>query len=99
MKKSLNAAALPLLSLLLVVAALSLSIAGNGATTASAADPESPQVDWTNPENFTGSPLYDNTSTITAFTNDSVTIGWERWNQTARYNEAVHASNTSLGSL
>lgn len=98
MKKSFHTALLPFLSLVLVVLAVGFSFGPNRASTASAATPSSPAVDWTNPQNVSQSPSYDNTTDIAATSSDAVTLAWEQRDLSgAGANLIQEASNTSLG--
>jgi hypothetical protein len=97
MKRGINTALLPILSLIIAVAAITLSVSGNTITAVNAASPAQLN-DWTTPQNISLSSNYDNTSSIGAASNGAVTIGWEQRNDpTATRNYIRQASNTSLG--
>ena len=98
MKKSIHTALLPFLALALVVSAMASSLTGS--TDANAAIPQGPVLEnWTNPlniSNLVGLSGYDNTTSIAAAPNGSVTIGWERRDYANRINYTMQASNTSF---
>jgi hypothetical protein len=93
MKRGINIALLPLLAIIIVVAAALVSATGNAAPAAA------PEVDdWTLPITVSDSANYDNTSSIGAAPNGAVTIGWEQRNDpTSTKNYIKQGSNTSLG--
>jgi hypothetical protein len=100
MKKNFATAALPVLSLLIVLAAVTTSFATSGAGAAPGESVQSAPLEWTDLIPVSAYPEYDNTSSIASSPiNGGITLAWEERDEgpAHSYGAITLANNNGIG--